>query len=163
MHPLNDQERELVRARVHKQVKQLFDIDDTSGIELFATIQRVGQLGEMIDCLPVDGVDLSGPRFRLMLRLLIDEQMGSVEGLTPTSLSHTQRVSRNTISALLRGLEDQGLIQRALDPKDLRTFRIQLTPQGREMILKTAPNRIRGLNHMLSALTNSSASNSPIC
>jgi len=153
MHPRSEQERQQLRARIKAQVKKLFNIDDISGIELLGTIQHMAQLGEMIDCLPVDGMDISGPRFRLMLMLLIDEELGNTIGLTPTSLSHSQRVSRNTISSLLRGLEDQGLIQRALDPKDLRVFHIQLTPQGRDMVLKSAPKRIEGLNQMMSGLS----------
>ncbi len=88
-----------------------------------------------------------------MLRLLFEEQMGSPEGITPTVLSHSQRVSKNTISALLRGLEEQGLIQRNLDPKDLRVFRIQLTPTGRNLIMATAPGWVNDLNQMVSGLT----------
>ncbi len=78
--------------------------------------------------------------------------MGKPEGITPTELSHFQRVSKNTISALLRGLEEQGLIQRNLDSEDLRVFRIQLTDAGRALVLNTAPNRIAGLNKLLSGL-----------
>lgn len=133
-------------------IKKLFHIEDTSGIVLFSTLQRIAHLSEILDCHPSDELDLSGPRWRLLLRLFAEEQMGKAEGLTPTVLSRSQRVSKNTISALLRGLEDQGLIQRVLDPKDLRVFRIQLTPAGRKLVMDTAPQRIEGLNQLLSGL-----------
>jgi DNA-binding MarR family transcriptional regulator len=147
-----DLEREHLRARLHSQVEALFHIEDTSGIELFSMLHRVAQLSDTLDCLPSDEPELSGPRWRLMLRLLIEEQIGNPGGLTPTILSHSQRVSKNTISSLLRGLEEQGFIQRNLDPKDLRIFRIQLTEAGRELILETAPKRIECLNGLLSGL-----------
>jgi DNA-binding MarR family transcriptional regulator len=87
-----------------------------------------------------------------MMRLLVEEEMGNPEGVTPTVLSHFQRVSKNTVSALLRGLEEQGLIQRDLDPADLRVFRIQLTNAGRELVLKTTPRRIEWINELLGGL-----------
>jgi DNA-binding MarR family transcriptional regulator len=79
--------------------------------------------------------------------------MGNGTGLTPTALSQTQRVSKNTISSLLRGLEAQGFIRRTLDADDLRTFRIQLTPAGRAYLRSTAPGRMEELNRFLSGLS----------
>ncbi len=149
----HEQLREQLHERLKKQMKALFDIDDISGFELMSTIQRVAHISEMLECQSTDEVELSGPRWRLMLRLLFEEQMGSPEGITPTVLSHSQRVSKNTISALLRGLEEQGLIQRNLDPKDLRVFRIQLTPAGRNLIMATAPGWVNDLNQMVSVFT----------
>ncbi len=70
-------------------------------------------------------------------------------GLTPTELSQFQQVSKNTISSLLRGLEEQGYIQREIDPKDLRVFRIHLTEAGRQLILSMGPKRVQGLNQLL--------------
>ncbi len=152
MHPHRTEEREQARAHVFSQLKTLFGVEDTSGIELFITLQRAAHISEMLDCGPEEEMELSGPRVRLMMRLLIEEQLGNRDGLTPTVLSHSQRVSKNTISALLRGLEEQGLIRRTLDPKDLRLFRIQLTEAGRDFIVNSAPRRIEGINQMMAAL-----------
>lgn len=153
MHDHGKQDREQMRARFYQTLITLFNIEDTNGIEIFSAIHRITHLGEMLDSQPPDELDLSGPRWRLMLSLLIQEQYGNTEGLTPTVLSHAQRVSKNTISSLLRGLEEQGLIQRNLDPKDLRIFRIQLTQAGRELILDSAPKRLEKLNQLVSGLT----------
>lgn len=138
--------------KIHQQIQNLFNIEDISGIELFFSLNRAAQLSEMLDSIRFDGQDLSAPRWRLMLHLFMAEQMGKPASLTPTELSRFQQVSKNTISALLRGLEEQGFISRESDPKDLRIFRIHLTESGRELILKTAPGRIRSLNQMLSSL-----------
>lgn len=134
-------------------MKTIFHIEDMSGVELFTTLARVSQLFEMFDSLQFIEQDVSLPRWRLLLHLFIAEQMGNTAGLTPTELSQFRQVNKNTISALLRGLEGQGFILREIDPKDLRLFRIHLTQAGRKIILNTAPQRIDGLHQMLSGLS----------
>ena len=127
-------------------------MDDTMLLDLLIKLQRAAQMCDMLDTTVTDGIELSGPRWRLMSRLYIEEKLGSLEGITPTVLSLSQRVSKNTISALLRGLEEQDLIHRNLDPVDRRVFRIQLTEKGRSLILKSAPGRVEGLKAIFSGL-----------
>lgn len=148
----HEQDLDQLREHLRSYVKNFFDLEDTSGIEIFSMIQILANLSENLGVQLGDDIELSGPRWRLMLRLLIEEKRGNAQGITPTALSHSQRVSKNTISALLRGLEDQGLIRRNLDAKDFRVFRIQLTDTGREWIIKSAPRRIEGLNRLLADL-----------
>ena len=142
-----------VRIHIHDHLKTLFNIEDSSGIELFVMLQRAAHLSMLLDTQLGDDRELSAPRWRLLLRLLIEEELGNSTGISPTVISRSQHVSKNTISALLRGLEAQGLIQRTLDAADLRAFRIQLTQAGRDYLHSTAPRRIEGLNRLLSALT----------
>lgn len=141
-----------VRTQIHEHLKTLFNIEDSSGIELFVMLQRAAHLSTLLDTQLGDDRELSAPRWRLLLRLLIEEELGNRAGISPTVLSQSQRVSKNTISALLRGLEAQGLIQRTLDATDLRAFRIQLTQAGRDYLHGTAPRRIEGHNRLLSGL-----------
>lgn len=148
----SDQEMERIRAQRAQLVRNVFQVDNLDGLDIFASISHLAQIGEALNCRGSDDADLSGPRWRLLLRLFMTERMGDTEGLKPTDLSHSQRVSKNTISSLLRGLEEQGLVQRTLDPNDLRIFRIQLTDTGREMIVQNAPKRIEYFNEMLSEL-----------
>lgn len=145
-------EQEKFRERFSHHLKTLFHVKDTHGIEIISKIHRISRMSEMLGAHTVDEMDLSGPRWRLLLRLMIEEQMGNLDGLTPTDLSRWHRVSKNTISALLRGLEEQGLIERVLDPKDLRVFHIRLTQAGRELVLSTGPRGIERLNELLSGL-----------
>jgi len=144
------QDWEPIRTRIHDHIKTHFGIDDTSGLELFVLLQRTAHMIRQFDTQLNEETEVSGPRWRLLLGLYIDEKMGNSDGLTPTAISHAQRVSKNTISVLLRGLEAQGLVQRTLDTADLRTFRIQLTPAGRAYLDETVPNRMNNLNHLLS-------------
>jgi DNA-binding MarR family transcriptional regulator len=95
-------------------------------------------------------IDLSGPRLDVLMRLLWRQRCGETAGLTPTELSLDQRISRNTVSALLRGLEDQGLIERRLDPADRRVFRIVLSQAGLDLVNEHAPRSIDHLNTLVS-------------
>lgn len=153
MHPSTDPEWDQIRGEIHQKFQAVFGPQNTAGIELFILLQRVAQLSRHLDNQLGEDMELSGPRWRLLFRLYVEEQAGCEHGgLTPTDLSHSQRVSKNTISALLRGLESQGLIQRTLDPDDLRAFHIQLTPAGRDYLRENAPRRLEALNRMLSGL-----------
>lgn len=129
-----------------------FGLEDTSALETFVLLQRVSHLSRLLDDQLDEGRELSGPRWRLLMRLLVEEQNGNTEGLTPTMLSRWQHVTKNTISALLRGLESQGLIQRTLVPSDLRAFRIRLTPAGREYLYANAGQRLQNLQQIFSDL-----------
>ncbi|MHB1293530.1 MAG: MarR family winged helix-turn-helix transcriptional regulator [Anaerolineae bacterium] len=142
------EDRDHIHARIQQQVKALFHLEDTTGVELFSSLHRVSQLGEMLELHQFEGQELSAPRWRLLMHLFISEQI-QAQALTPTELSRFQQVRKNTISSLLRGLEDQGYVRRELDPNDLRVFHIHLTEAGRQVILETAPKRLEGLNRML--------------
>lgn len=144
---------ETMQAHLRQHLRDLSGLEDTSGIELFSLMRMLTNLCEAIETQHLSENDLSGPRWGLLLRLFAEEQHGRSDGICPSSLSRFQRVSRNTISALLRGLEQQGLVQRALDREDRRRFRIELTAAGRELVKSTAPQRIRYLNHMVSGLS----------
>jgi DNA-binding MarR family transcriptional regulator len=54
--------------------------------------------------------------------------------LTPSELADIERVKRPTATRILRGLEDEGLIERTPDPKDGRSALISLSAEGRERL-----------------------------
>ena len=144
---------ELMRSHTRDQIQKLTGLTDTSGIEVISMVRTVTNLLDGVTNLKSGQNDMSGPRWGLLMCLIGEEQLGKKDGITPTILSRYQSVSKNTISALLRGLEEQGFIQRALDPIDHRIFRIQLTPAGREFVKTTSPNRMVYLNQLVSGLT----------
>lgn len=127
---------------------------DTTGLELAGLIRLTANLYDEAAIVqhPRAG-GISGPRWMLLGRLLAEEARGNREGLSPTHLSRWQKVSKNTVSALLRGLEEQGLIERAVDPADRRGFRIRLTDAGRELVRSTAPQHLAYLNSLVEDLT----------
>ena len=121
---------DVMREHFRTQMKLVCGLDDISGIELASQIRVLGNLYDTVTGQNNEDGDISGPRWHVLMRLYGEEKQGNTQGITPTSLSHSHRVSKNTISALLRGLEEQGLIRRELDSTDRRIFRIQLTQAG---------------------------------
>ncbi|MCC7354322.1 MAG: winged helix DNA-binding protein [Anaerolineae bacterium] len=126
---------------------------DASGMEMARLVKMTAHLYDSVVVQGEGATEVSGPRLFLLGRLFIAEKQGNTEGLSPTHLSHWRKVSKNTISALLRGLEEQGLIQRTLDPVDKRVFRIRLTDAGREFVRSTAPQHVAYMNSLLADLT----------
>jgi DNA-binding MarR family transcriptional regulator len=125
---------------------------DTTGMELAHLVRMVSNLYQAIGDEHLQDSEVSGPRWGLLLRLRREELHGDLDGCSPTHLSRCQSVSKNTISALVRGLEEQGLIERALDPEDRRGFRIRLSDAGRRLVADTAPLHLRYLNELVAGL-----------
>lgn len=125
---------------------------EVSGFQIAALIRLLSNQYENIFEHHAGEDELSGPRMSILARLMESEKRGKA-GITPTELSHNQHVSRNTISALLRGLEEQKLIQRELDPDDRRLFRIHITAAGHKLVQTMAPQRIAMANQIVSGLS----------
>lgn len=125
---------------------------DLSGVDLLVQLRITANQFESLADEKLRDFGLSGPRWALLLRLMAEEWRGA-DGATPTHLSRCQNVSRNTISALLSGLEEQNLVERSLDPDDKRVFRIRLTDAGRAIIQATALEHIVFLSRVSSGLT----------
>jgi len=96
---------------------------------------------------------LSYARFRLLLNLLIGEEMEGREELNPSEISVKQGISRNTVSALIRDLENDGLIERQLDNNDRRRFNIRLTPFGRDLVREHAGTHFHFVGNCFGDLT----------
>lgn len=54
--------------------------------------------------------------------------------LTPSELAEIERIKRPSATRILRGLEEEGLVERTPDPKDGRSALISLTGEGRERL-----------------------------
>ncbi|MDO7906403.1 MarR family transcriptional regulator [Paenibacillus sp. JX-17] len=62
-------------------------------------------------------------------------------GLKVSEISQRMRVKSPTITPVIRGLENDGLVERRHDAEDRRVVRITLTPEG-EQLLKRIHERI---------------------
>ena len=80
---------------------------------------------------------LSWSKIFVLMWLRVAHDRGQ-DGLGPSDLSKVIAVSRTTISALLGGLEQQGFIERELDPHDKRRFVIRLTAAGAAVVQEAA-------------------------
>jgi DNA-binding MarR family transcriptional regulator len=126
---------------------------DIRGLEVASSIRILQRLLDQVVSQSSEFGELSGPRLGILLRLMGEEEQGNTAGISPTRLSHYQDVKKNTITALLKGLEEQGLIERLPDLSDRRGFLIRITASGRELVLSTAPARFKFMNELTSVLT----------
>jgi len=126
-------------------------ITATHGVDLVRLIRMLANAYDVLLETQMRDENLSLPRWRLLIHLYAAEWSGEA-AVSPTRLSHVQNVSKNTISALLRSLEEDGLIERELDRDDRRQFRIRLSAAGRELICRTTPRYVRYLNALVADL-----------
>lgn len=148
-----DKRRTAWQASFEAMARELVGEESLTGLELFRLVKMVAHRFEAMVETGLQDSDLTGPRLFLLIRLLAAEKLGGESGISPTELSHHQRVSKNTISALLRGLEEQGYIERRIDPEDKRAFRISLTDTGREVVQRHAKVHLAEMNRIADGLT----------
>jgi DNA-binding MarR family transcriptional regulator len=72
--------------------------------------------------------------------------------LTPSELAQRERVQRPTVTRMLARLEEDGIVQRAADPADGRSFLVSLTPHGRELLSEVRTRKDAYLAQRLSEL-----------
>lgn len=142
-----------MRQHMRDHVISLSKNADTAGYEIYGLMHMIANLQEAIKTTQVNKTILSGPRLGLLVYLMEEEENGNLRGITPSQLSSHQHVSRNTISALLRGLESQGYIERRLDDSDRRIFRICITEAGRQAVHHVGPQMVDLFNRLVSGLS----------
>ena len=72
--------------------------------------------------------------------------------LTPSELAQRERVQRPTVTRMLARLEEDGIVQRAADPTDGRSFLVSLTPHGLELLHEVRSRKDAYLARRLSKL-----------
>jgi len=120
-------------------MSDIFDVQNMEPLDLFRKLMFVSHLMNNLVGEYRKDDKLSHARMRLLMRLEVGNRLGNDIGLTPSEISQYLGVSRNTVSALLNGLEEQALIERALHPTDRRQFLIRLSSAGRDLIHARAP------------------------
>jgi DNA-binding MarR family transcriptional regulator len=100
----------------------------------------------------VDDAGLSFAQYRVLMHLFFAEQMGDRAELNPSEISDRQGVSRNTMSTFIRNLEDEGLVERRLDPEDRRRFNISLTDNGRSLVTQYTRTHLETIDHCFHTL-----------
>lgn len=142
----------LIREKMRKQIYDLTGMKDISGVEVYQSVRLAWMVSRMALNDERES-EISGQRWEILMRLLVEEKHGNPSGINPTLLSKARYVQKNTISSLLKGLEEQGFITREVDPKDKRAFRIRLTDEGRRITEEITPVRLQRLNDAASGLS----------
>lgn len=107
---------------------------DPSSVRLMDEVRQTAHSLRIIGTNSLAAAGLSYAKYRLLMSLMVSEEFDGRAELNPSEISERQGTSRNTISALIRDLEDDGLIERQLDQRDRRKFNIRLTDAGREKV-----------------------------
>ena len=68
-------------------------------------------------------------------------------------VSERQGTTRNTISGLIRNLEERGLVDRTLDQQDRRKFNIRLSEAGRQMVADHSRRYFQAVESCFNGLT----------
>ncbi len=101
----------------------------------------------------VEEAGLSFAQYRVLMHLYFAEQMGERAELNPSEISERQGVSRNTMSAFIRNLEAEGLVERRLDPHDRRRFNISLTENGRVLVRQHTHDHLEMIDYCFRTLS----------
>ena len=109
--------------------------DFTSGIRLLARLARVAER----TC-QESGISL--PQYRLLVSL--DEQARRA-----SELASLVGVSRPTLTSLVDGLEQHGLLRRVPVPTDRRGIRLEPTDKGREAVVRAEGVMSRRLRELV--------------
>jgi DNA-binding MarR family transcriptional regulator len=119
-------------------IQKLSPDTDPQTVQLVGLMHRVAHTLHQVGENSLAAAGLSYAQYRLLINLLFAEQSEGCDQLNPSEISDRQGISRNTVSALIRSLEEDGLIERHLDQIDRRKFNISLTAGGRERVRQHA-------------------------
>jgi DNA-binding MarR family transcriptional regulator len=119
-------------------IQELSPDTNPQTVQLVGLMHRVAHTLHQVGEGSLEAAGLSYAQYRLLMNLLFAEQFEGCGQLNPSEISDRQGIGRNTVSALIRSLEEDGLIERHLDQTDRRKFNISLTAGGRERVRQHA-------------------------
>ncbi len=121
------------KERREKWINFIYSLNpdiNPKAVQLMDEMRRVSHALYQIRENSVNETGISYAKFRILMVLLFSQEVEGRNELNPSEISRLQGTSRNTISALIRDLEDDGLIERRLNKNDRRKFNIRLTKAG---------------------------------
>lgn len=123
---------------------------DLSAMDVFGRLSQLTRVVESVVERVFTEHGLRPGEFDVLAAL---RRTGSPYTLTPSELSAALMTSRAGMTNRLDRLEAAGYVERSLDPADRRSFRITLTPAGRDVIDATLTDHAAGLAKLLSSAT----------
>lgn len=126
---------------------------DPNIVRLMDNMRQVSHALYQLSESSLTSAGLTFARFRLLMDLLISAQLDGREELNPSEISERLGISRNTVSTLIRELEQDGLIERQLDHSDRRRFNIRLTSSGQNLVRENASQHYHIISGCFEALT----------
>lgn len=141
--------RDLPTQEVLERFAQRYPEADVTAIASFLMLLRVAtDLSVALDaCLSKH--DLLQGRWWVLILLMREADLTS----TPSVLAEKLGVTRATMTGLLDGLEQGGLVQRISVPQDRRSVKIKLTPAGQAKLDDVMPDYYSRLRLCMQGLT----------
>lgn len=133
-------------------VQTIYPGSDPRAARLMDELRMVSHQLYQLNESNLEATGLSYAQYRVLMSLYFCEWAGQCDGLNPSQISVHQGTSRNTISALIRSLEDEKLVDRHLDSDDRRRFNIRLTDAGRKIILDHSSHFIQATDELFRVL-----------
>lgn len=144
--------KEQRQAQILDFIRRVDPEADLTSILLFRQVRKVDQLLTRSAEKQLEIAGLSWPKFMILMALQGNETLGPGGGMQPSELSELQGIPRNTVSELLGGLEEEGLISRELHGTDRRKFVIRLTSLGRKTLKSKLGTQFRQITRCFAAL-----------
>ncbi len=141
--------------QTHAEFREMmcsFGVTGFEGIEVLRLIRMCANAFEAMTGDKMRSENMTESRWRLLLRLRVEEKRGNVD-VNPSQLASMHNVSKNTVSSLLRSLDEQGLIIQVLDPEDRRKFKVRLSDEGRRQVDASMPRHLEYLQRLTSDLS----------
>ena len=133
---------------------QSIDSDITpQAVRLMGEWRRISHSMHQISTASLVNSGLSEAQYLVLMSLYINENIEGRTELNPSEISKWRGTSRNTISSLIRNLEDEGFVERHLDQQDRRKFNISLTETGRAKVSKYSHKNFSAVGSCFSKLT----------
>lgn len=141
--------RDLPTPEVLQRFAQRYPAADVTAIASFLMLLRVAtDLSVALDaCLSKH--DLLQGRWWVLILLMRETDRTS----TPSMLAEKLGVSRATMTGLLDGLEQGGLVQRILVPEDRRSVKVRLTEAGQARLDEVMPDYYTRLRQCMQGLS----------
>ena len=133
--------------------ESLYAAGDPRAMRLMDQLRRVSHQMYRLGETSLNEAGFSSAQYRVLMSLLFDEWLGNHDGMNPSEISEQQGTGRNTVSALIRSLEEDGLIERRLDESDRRRFNIGLTEAGRQRVRQQANRYMQFTDGVFDAFT----------
>ncbi len=96
--------------------------------------------------------ELSFAQYRILMQLYFAQVVHGRDALNPSEISDRQGTSRNTVSALIRTLEESGYVVRHLDQDDRRKFNIRITAEGEAIVRDNALRHLKTIEDCFGVL-----------
>lgn len=122
---------------------------DSEALDLYLELQRVFRETEKTYNRLFEKFDLSESRFTILMYL----NRAKNHRLLVSEIARKLGVKKATVSKLLKGMEQQGLVTKRMSETDKRATYVQLTSQGNEKLKTFLPYNYKAVEQIFGTLT----------